>query len=122
MKDLRKYNTDNIYKKDEYRLLSETDVERIICSIFNHLLPMYNEENTINNLPTNSPITKHFKEWLIKYSENSNRSYNDKNEIIYDLKKPNDYKQAIIDYIAGMTDRFALNTYNQITQSQLATI
>ena len=37
-----------------------------------------------------------------------------KNKIIYDYTNPQDYYKAIIDFIAGMTDNYAIDMYNEI--------
>ena len=36
------------------------------------------------------------------------------NKIIFDINKKEDYIQAIIYYISGMTDKFAIDMYNEI--------
>ena len=37
-----------------------------------------------------------------------------KNKIIFDINKKEDYIQSIIYYITGMTDKFAIDMYNEI--------
>ena len=37
-----------------------------------------------------------------------------KNEILYDISKSNDYYMAILEYMSGMTDKFAIDMYNEI--------
>ena len=36
------------------------------------------------------------------------------NDIIFDISNETDYKKAIITYISGMTDKFAIETYDEI--------
>jgi len=38
-----------------------------------------------------------------------------KNDIIYDMKNYMNYLQAIIDFISGMTDSFAVKVFNELT-------
>jgi dGTPase len=78
---------------------------------------MYNGDKTIDTLPTNNQNTKIFKDWLIKYSETPYKKEENQHEVLYDLRNQKDYKQAIIDFIAGMTDRYAIKTYNLFLQS-----
>ena len=37
-----------------------------------------------------------------------------KNNKIYNINKPEDYATAVVEYIAGMTDNKAIDTYNKI--------
>ena len=39
---------------------------------------------------------------------------NRKNKIIFDIKNEKEFYSAIICYIAGMTDKYAIDTYNEI--------
>ena len=63
----------------------------------------------------NNKYIKIFSEWLIKYSDNKYHSAKYKNVLLYDLNNIKDYKQAIVDYISGMTDKYAMNTYKSLT-------
>ena len=58
-----------------------------------------------------------FKKHLIKYSNvdidyRARKKY--KNKIIYDINSYADYKQAIIDYISCMTDKYIMKIYNDL--------
>lgn len=58
-----------------------------------------------------------FKTWLVKYSnidEKQRVIKKYKNKIIYDIENEMDYRQAIIDYISSMTDKFAIKAYNEL--------
>ena len=81
----------------------------------------YADFNTISNLAKDAPyyreIIKSFCSWLIKYSnidtkQRVNKKY--KNKIIYNMENEMDYKQAIIDYISSMTDKFAIKVYEEL--------
>ena len=54
-----------------------------------------------------------FEEFLSNYW-NFTRTSKNKNEVLFDIEKKQDFCQAIIYYIAGMTDNFAIEAYNQI--------
>ena len=56
---------------------------------------------------------KKFSEWLNNYIEKSERN-GLKNKVIYNLNNEKDYYKAIITFISGMTDKFAIDTYNEI--------
>ena len=54
-----------------------------------------------------------FEEWLLNYW-NLKRPDEAKNEVIFNIKNEKDYYKAIIYYISGMTDNFAIDMYNKI--------
>ena len=54
-----------------------------------------------------------FLEWINKYWDIGNRK-NLKNKIIFNAKNREDYFRAIIYYISGMTDKYAIDMYNKI--------
>ena len=58
-----------------------------------------------------------FEGWLIKYSdfdlkEKENRRF--KNKLIYHLDDEIEYKNCILDFISGMSDTFAIDTFNEV--------
>ena len=54
-----------------------------------------------------------FELWISSYLKNE-REQKFQNEAIFDLTNEKDYYQAIIYYISGMTDNYAIETYNKI--------
>lgn len=58
-------------------------------------------------------LSLEFADWLSNYIETEDRE-NHKNKIVYDLNKIEDYENAIIDYISGMTDQYIISVYNEI--------
>jgi dGTPase len=58
-----------------------------------------------------------FYDWISKYWDISDRESNSvlKNKVIYFAKEGiNDYKIAVIDFVSGMADQFALRTFSEI--------
>ena len=58
-----------------------------------------------------------FEGWLIKYSdynlkEKENR--NCKNKLIYHLDDEIEYKNCVLDFLSGMSDTFAIDTFNEV--------
>ncbi|HPV88594.1 MAG TPA: hypothetical protein PKU85_05225, partial [Bacteroidales bacterium] len=103
------------------RLLYYKEYARcIIHTIFDFLDGFYGK-NMLEHIASNTykfpVLLRYFHEWLIKYS-NVDRRKRDKanfqNDIIYDLSDRVQYRRAIIDYIAGMTDNFAIRVYHEI--------
>ena len=91
--------------------------ELVINQIFDILINTYEEENTPNKILEISKyypnLSNNFYNWIVKYWNIGNRTGLN-NKIIFDINKKEDYIQAIIYYISGMTDKFAIDMYNEI--------
>ena len=112
MKDIKDYNYKNIYKKNGVKEISLEECDKIIFGIYENYAKLYKSKDTIKYLSQiDNPYVQNFKNWLIKYSDTQNINPKYKNSILYNLENPQDYKQAIIDYISGMTDKYAMKTY-----------
>ena len=93
----------------------------IIRSLYKFLKSYYAGRNTINQLKKDTKIYPtlivDFRKFLIKYSNydlelRELRKY--KNKIIYDIESIEDYKQAILDFISCMTDRYIMRVYSDL--------
>ncbi len=119
MDELKKFNYSNIYYHK--RITAYRDyAELVINSIFTALYDFYDKDKTIESMKKSSDVypalVKFFSEWLAKFTENDvrlKRRY--RNNVLYDLKNKKSYNQAIIDFISGMTDSFAINIFNELT-------
>ena len=115
---IKDFNYKNIYSHP--RLDASNEYFRIIINrIYNTLKMAYSSTNlleNLNNLEKFYPETIYsFKDWLYKYSNTTIRQHtNLKNKIVYNIENEKDYNRAIIDFIAGMTDNFAIDIYNEI--------
>ena len=58
-------------------------------------------------------IFSSFERWLTDYWQYARKETN-YNDILFDIENERDYCKAIIYYISGMTDNFAIDTYNKI--------
>ena len=89
----------------------------IINEIYNTIKNCYDYNNTYTNLNKLKKfypnLTTGFMEWFNNYSKDSEKK-NLKNKVLFDINKPTDFYYAIICYISGMTDKFAINMYNEI--------
>ena len=123
--EIKKFNYTYIYGNK--RLMPYMHYsELVITEIFNVLLDCYDEKHTFSELDTQlqySPILLgSFKKWLCRYCESDfipnhyidrDRIYD--NEKIYGrLESKKIYVQAIIDYISGMSDHFAIDVFNEL--------
>jgi dGTPase len=117
MNALKNYSEENIYnhwKMENYMEYAGL----IVKSIFKMLKKFYKKEGTLEEVKRYSEIypilTQVFSEWLKKYSYSEERPRKYKNLVLYDMKKESDYKNAIVDFISGMTDTFAIKVFNEI--------
>ena len=116
MNNVKKYNYENIYSSPKMEP-SKRYFKLSLNEIFNTLKDLYDGENTLNKIKQEEKyypkLMKKFGEWLNNYIEKSERN-GLKNKVIYNLNNDKDYYKAIITFISGMTDKFAIDTYNEI--------
>lgn len=123
---IKEFNLKNIYRNKRFLPYQEYSV-LIINQIFESLYDLYapgriweklDEEQRFRPDTMNS-----FKGWLAEYcaeeivpeGELRNRAQNCRNKKIYGCLETREiYVQAIIDYISGMTDRFAIKVFNEL--------
>lgn len=119
--DIKAFNYINIYKHP--RLLNYFKyAELIIFSIFNTLVGFYDDSKTIERLKKEElsfpVLCKSFSDWLKKYAVDAKNPLEKDpktNNILYDIKIIQNYKMAIIDFIASLTDFAAINIFNELT-------
>lgn len=123
--EIKKFNYKHIYGNKRLKPYMHYS-ELVITEIFTILLDCYDEKHTFSALDTQlqySPILlDSFRKWLCRYCESDfipnqhidgARVYD--NEKIYGrLENKKIYVQAIIDYISGMTDHFAIDVFNEL--------
>lgn len=122
---IKKFNYTYIYGNKRLKPYMHYS-ELVITEIFTVLLDCYDEKHTFSALDTQlqySPILLgSFKKWLCRYCESDfiPNNYIDRdrvydNEKIYGrLESKKIYVQAIIDYISGMSDHFAIDVFNEL--------
>ena len=93
----------------------------VIRTVYNFLKDYYDGRATISKLKKDTKLYPilivNFRKWLIKYSNidldlRILRKYN--NTIVYDIDNYMDYKQAIIDFISCMTDKYIMRVHNEL--------
>lgn len=110
LKEIKGFNYKNIYLSD--RLKPSVDYFRLVLNtIYNTLKQAYSNKEKIQRMYPK--LYQDFEEWISCYW-NKERTSNLKNKVIFDVKNEKDYYKAIIYYISGMTDNFAIETYNRI--------
>lgn len=115
---IKKFNYKNIYMSDILKPSIEY-FKLIINQIYETLKRLYNGENTlveIQKLKKFYPkLMSSFEEWILNYW-NLSRSEKCKNDAFINMENEKDYCKAIIYYISGMTDNFAIDIYNEIVR------
>ena len=122
---IKDFNYQNIYKNQ--RLMPyQKYANLIITEIYNKLINLYKGSDTINYINSihfdGKIFIKEFAEWLPKYcnqdilSGSMRQTFSHcKNKKIYGtLSTFEIYQQAVIDYIAGMTDVFAVKAFEEL--------
>ena len=110
MNKLKEYNYKYIYLDE--RIKPSTDYfNLIINTIYNTLKRYFKEKEHIRTVYPE--IIKKFEEWLSMYW-NLERPKNYKNKVICNIEDEKEFYQAIIYYISGMTDNYAIDTFNKI--------
>ena len=116
MNKIKKFNYEYIYLS---KILKASDnyFETVINEIYYTLKDCYDEQNTfkrLKDLEKFYPNLIHgFIDWVNNFYQTSKRDHL-KNKILFDISNPKDYYSSIISYISGMTDKFAIDMYNEI--------
>lgn len=124
--EIKRFNYDNIYhnkRLEPYKKYSKL----ILTQIFDVLINHYRGANTLEYLLEinfdKREFVKDFALWLMQYCENDfsdglrtlKPTLSPFNKKIYgDLSKEGVYIQAVIDFIAGMTDNYAYNCFEEL--------
>ena len=116
LKEIKEFNYKHIYFADKIKPSSRY-FNIVINEIYFTLKNIYDGENTLNNMENIKKIypevISNFQKWLESYWNFERNSFN-KNDVIFDVTSEKDFCKAIIYYISGMTDNFAIDTYNKI--------
>ena len=116
MNKIKDFNYKYIYQSDILRP-SEKYFSVVINQIYDVLKDCFDGENTFDNLDNLRKfypnLINGFTEWFYNFSAIGDRT-NLKNRILFDIHNPNDFYFAIVLYISGMTDKFAMDMFNEI--------
>lgn len=118
MNRIKAFNYKYIYASD--RIKPSTRYFRVVINeIYNLLKSMYDGKNTLHKLENFSNIypnlCRSFMNFMNNYYDLGNReNSNLKNKILFSIDNEKNFCKSIIYYISGMTDNFAIETYNEI--------
>ena len=117
---IKGFNYKNIY--NHKRLTYYKKYAKVVLeSIFDFLLSSFRINGIYLHLcqkAANYPVViPTFTDWLLKYSDadlelRAKKRY--KNQVVYRLNDQTDYVRAIIDFISGMSDHYAVKCFNDV--------
>ena len=110
MNKLKEFNYKYIYLDDRLKPSREY-FHLVLNTIYNTLKLYFYDKEKVNKMYPE--IIKDFEDWLKMYwNMEREKIYN--NKVIFDMKSEKDFCQAVIYYISGMTDNFAIDMYEKI--------
>lgn len=116
MNKIKKFNYEYIYSCDRIQP-SNRYFSIVLNEIYNTLKATYDGNHTLNRLESIRkfyPNLVHgFCDWIQAFWNIGSRD-GLKNKVLFDINRPGDFHFAIICYISGMTDKFAIDIYNEI--------
>lgn len=120
MKFIMKFNYQNIYLIKRVQV-HEKYVSLILHSIFDFLYDYKNHNDFIKDLKQDlkqyPKLIGHYLAWLEKYAviENYLRKKEYHNHVVYDfIHDSQAFEKSIIDYLAGMSDAFIIQLFNEL--------
>lgn len=127
LNEIKRFNYKHIYMNSRFDYYKEY-VHFVLNTIYSELKGWYQGSNTFSRIEEKASwyeeLAKGFGSWLSLYCDQEivTESYltkdirNSKNKKIYaDLSDEKLYLQAIVNYIAGMTDQYAITIFNSLT-------
>lgn len=117
IKEIKDFNYKYIYKANKISA-STRYFSIMLHEIYYILKGAYNGNKTLEKIHQMKKIHPElfsgFEDWLSDYWQYDRKETNC-NEILFNIENEKDYCRAIIYYISGMTDNFAIETYKRIT-------
>ena len=118
MNKIKEFNYKHIYLSKRLEP-SRRYFNVVINEIYDLLKSTYDNVNTLNNLQvlskTYPKLGNGFINFIYNYYDFGNReNLKLKNKILFSINNKRDFYKAIIYYISGMTDNFAIEIYNEI--------
>lgn len=114
MEQMKNFNYENIYLHNRLKP-SNQYFKMVIYQIFDSLYNCFEMGKTLENIKKDSlvypKLMNEFYDWLALYDQ---QMHTGKNKSLYNLQNKQDYAKAIIDYISGMTDNYAIEMYEEI--------
>lgn len=115
--EIKKFNYEYIYLHPK-TLAPNNYFSLVINTIYNTLKSTFNGQKTLfelHKLAKYYPnLASNFKDWIEVYWNIRDEKHKLKNKIVFDIENEKDYCKAIVLYISGMTDNYAIEIFNEI--------
>ena len=116
MKTLMKFNYTHIYKHPRLKNY-EAYAKLVIESLYEALSQCFSGENTLNRIekefePVYPKLGGAFLSWIRLLAKTGEPSFHKR---LYNLKEEIQYNRAIIDFLSLLTDRAAIEYFNELT-------
>lgn len=108
--EIKKFNYKHIYLSEKLEPSTEY-FKLMINQIYHTLYECYHNKEKVQKMYPE--LVNDFYDWLKAYTT-ENRLDKFKNSILFNLSNEKEFCNAIIYYIAGMTDNYAIKIYNSI--------
>ena len=116
IKEIKDFNYKNIYRATKVNAPTRY-FNILLYEIYYTLKSAFDGARTLEKIQSMKvllpEVFSRFEEWLLDYWQYDRKETN-YNDILFDIENEKDYCIAIIYYISGMTDNFAIDTYNKI--------
>lgn len=117
LNEIKKFNYEYIYLHKK-TLAPNNYFSLVLNTIYETLKNTFNGISTLKELHKLSKyypnLACNFKEWLENYWNLRGENNKLKNKIIFNMENEKDFYKAIILYISGMTDNYAMEIFNEI--------
>lgn len=126
LNELKHFNVQYIYKNPRFEAFKKYS-KLVIEELFGTLDSFYAGGQTFERLERNRKIYPmligSFQQWLVKYCDmdivrfdalKDIAKYCDNEKIYRTFKNKKIYRKAVLDFISGMTDRFAVKLFNEL--------
>lgn len=122
---IKAFNNENIYKNKRFSAFNRY-ADLVISELFSTLYSCYDRGDPVRGLEKKKQayptLVKEFCDYLFKYcNDEFSRAAGWKKQAFYKNAKPYGaletkeiYARAVLDYIAGMTDRFAVKCFDEL--------
>jgi len=109
---IKRFNYENIYLSE--KLTASTNYFKLILnSLYDTLKQSHQDRDRIHKIAPE--LLEDFEEWLTDYSKQEKQTIH-QNKPIFNIENEQDYLKAIIYYISGMTDNYAIKMHHKIIQ------
>ncbi len=109
--EIKKFNYKNIYLRD--KLIAATKYfELILKTIYEFLKETYKNKSKMREIAPE--LVADFEMWLKNYWNKERDSINGNCVVFDDIDNEKEYYKAVICYISGMTDNYAMDMYSKI--------